>query len=69
MLSHQIPQYLCVYEVDNNIHLIVLRARNADTAELFVLLQSIQESSSFVAGKILDVSEIDPTHYISLTIH
>jgi hypothetical protein len=47
----------------------VLRARNADTAELFVLLQSIQESSGFVAGKILDVSEIDPTHYISLTIH
>ena len=69
MLSYEIPQYLCVYEVDNDIHLMVLRARNADTAELFVLLQSIEESSGFVAGKILDVSEIDPTHYISLTIH
>tara|TARA_R100001377_G_scaffold66405_1_gene41656 strand:+ start:464 stop:613 length:150 start_codon:yes stop_codon:yes gene_type:complete len=49
--------------------LVVLQAKNADLAELFVLLQSLEESSDFIAGKILDVSKIDPAHHISLTIH
>ena len=44
MLSLNIPQYLCVYEVNNAIHLILLQARDADTAELFTLLNTMLES-------------------------
>ena len=69
MLLPNTPHYLCVYEVNNDIHLVVLQAKNADLAELFVLLQSLEESSDFIAGKILDVSKINPAHHISLTIH
>jgi hypothetical protein len=49
--------------------MVVLQARNSDTAELFALLRSMEESSDYTFGKILDVSEIDPTHQVSLTIH
>ena len=69
MLFPSIPQYLCVYEIDSNLHLVVLQATNSDTAELFALLRSMEESSDYTFVKILDVSEIDPTHHISLTIH
>ena len=69
MLSLNIPQYLCVYEVNNANHLILLQARDADTAELFTLLKTMEESFDFTMGKILDVSKVDPTHHISLTIH
>ena len=69
MLFPSIPQYLCVYELNNEINLVVLQARNSDTAELFALLRSMEESSDYSFGKILDVSEIDPTHQVSLTIH
>jgi len=69
MLFPSIPQYLCVYELNNEINLVVLQARNSDTAELFALLRSMEESSDYSFGKILDVSEVDPTHHISLTIH
>jgi hypothetical protein len=67
MLFPSIPQYLCVYESNNDIHLVVLQARNSDVAELFALLRSMEESSDYTFGKILDVR--DPTHHISLTIH
>jgi hypothetical protein len=69
MLFPSIPQYLCVYESNNEINLIVLQARNSDTAEMFTLLRSMEESLDYSFGKILDVSEVDPTHHISLTIH
>ena len=69
MLFPSIPQYLCVYESNHNIHLVVLQARNSDVAELFALLRSMEESSDYTFGKILDVSKVDPTHHISLTIH
>jgi len=69
MLFPSIPQYLCVYEIDSNLHMVVLQARNSDTAELFALLRSMEDSSDYTFGKILDVSEIDPSHHISLTIH
>ena len=69
MLFPSIPQYLCVYESNNDIHLVVLQARNSDVAELFALLRSMEESSDYTFGKILDVSEVDSTHHISLTIH
>jgi len=69
MLFPSIPQYLCVYESNNDIHLVVLQARNSDVAELFALLRSMEESSDYTFGKILDVSELDPTHHVSLTIH
>ena len=69
MLFSSIPQYLCVYESNNEINLIVLQARNSDTAEMFTLLRSMEESLDYSFGKILDVSEVDPTHHISLTIH
>tara|TARA_R100000781_G_scaffold93151_1_gene57813 strand:+ start:215 stop:424 length:210 start_codon:yes stop_codon:yes gene_type:complete len=69
MLFPNIPQYLCVYELNNEINLVVLQAKNSDTAELFALLRSMEESSDYSFGKILDVSEVDPTHHISLTIH
>ena len=59
MLFPSIPQYLCVYESNNNIHLVVLQARNSDVAELFALLRSMEESSDYTFGKILDVSEVD----------
>jgi hypothetical protein len=49
--------------------MVVLQARNSDTAELFALLRSMEDSSDYTFGKILDVSEIDPAHHISLTIH
>jgi hypothetical protein len=69
MLFTSIPQYLCVYEVDSNLHMVVLQARNSDTAELFALLRSMEDSDNYSFGKILDVSELDPTHHVSLTIH
>ena len=69
MLFPSIPQYLCVYEVDSDLHMVVLQARNSDTAELFALLRSMEDSDNYSFGKILDVSEIDPAHHISLTIH
>jgi hypothetical protein len=69
MLFPSIPQYLCVYEVDSNLHMVVLQARNSDTAELFALLRSMEDSDNYSFGKILDVSELDPTHHVSLTIH
>jgi hypothetical protein len=69
MLFPSIPQYLCVYESNNEINWIVLQARNSDTAEMFTLLRSMEESLDYSFGKILDVSEVDPTHHISLTIH
>lgn len=69
MLFPSIPQYLCVYEVDSNLHMVVLQARNSDTAELFALLRSMEDSDNYSFGKILDVSELDPTHQVSLTIH
>ena len=69
MLFPSIPQYLCVYEVDSNLHMVVLQARNSDTAELFALLRSIENSDNYSFGKILDVSELDPTHHVSLTVH
>ena len=69
MLFPSIPQYLCVYESNNDIHLVVLQARNSDVAELFALLRSMEESSDYTFGKILDVRELDPTHHVSLTIH
>lgn len=69
MLFPSIPQYLCVYEVDSNLHMIVLQAKNSDTAELFALLRSMEDSDNYSFGKILDVSELDPTHHVSLTIH
>ena len=69
MLFPSIPQYLCVYELNNEINLVVLQAKNSDTAELFALLRSMEESLDYSFGKILDVSEVDPTHHISLTIH
>ena len=69
MLFPSIPQYLCVYEVDSNLHMVVLQARNSDTAELFALFRSMEDSDNYSFGKILDVSELDPTHHVSLTIH
>jgi len=69
MLFPSIPQYLCVYEVDNNLHMVVLQARNSDTAEVFALLRSMDNSDNYSFGKILDVSELDPTHHVSLTVH
>ena len=69
MLFPSIPQYLCVYEVDSNLHMVVLQARNSDTAELFALLRSMEDSDNYSFGKILDVSELDPTHHVSLTVH
>jgi hypothetical protein len=69
MLFPSIPQYLCVYEVDSNLHMVVLQAKNSDTAELFALLRSMEDSDNYSFGKILDVSELDPTHQVSLTIH
>tara|TARA_R100000935_G_scaffold10132_1_gene20246 strand:+ start:2592 stop:2804 length:213 start_codon:yes stop_codon:yes gene_type:complete len=70
MFLSNIPQYLCVYEVDDDIHLVILQARNATQAELFAVLQSMEDSSvDLILGKILDVSELDPSHHISLTIH
>ena len=69
MLFPNIPQYLCVYEIDSNLHMVVLQARNSDTAELFALLRSMEDSDNYSFGKILDVSELDPTHHVSLTIH
>jgi hypothetical protein len=69
MLFPSIPQYLCVYEVDSDLHMVVLQARNSDTAELFALLRSMEDSDNYSFGKILDVSELDPTHHVSLTIH
>jgi len=69
MLFPSIPQYLCVYEVDSNLHMVVLQAKNSDTAELFALLRSMEDSDNYSFGKILDVSELDPTHHVSLTIH
>jgi len=69
MLFPSISQYLCVYEVDSNLHMVVLQARNSDTAELFALLRSMEDSDNYSFGKILDVSELDPTHQVSLTIH
>jgi hypothetical protein len=49
--------------------MVVLQARNSDTAELFALLRSMEDSDNHSFGKILDVSELDPTHHVSLTIH
>jgi hypothetical protein len=49
--------------------MVVLQARNSDTAELFALLRSMEDSDNYSFGKILDVSELDPTHQVSLTIH
>jgi hypothetical protein len=49
--------------------MVVLQARNSDTAELFALLRSMEDSDNYSFGKILDVSELDPTHHVSLTIH
>jgi len=69
MLFPSIPQYLCVYEVDSNLHMVVLQAKNSDTAELFALLRSMEDSDNYSFGKILDVSELDPTHHVSLTVH
>jgi len=46
-----------------------LQARNSDTAELFALLRSMEDSDNYSFGKILDVSELDPTHHVSLTVH
>jgi len=55
--GRQQPSYGCV------------AGQNSDTAELFALLRSMEDSDNYSFGKILDVSELDPTHQVSLTIH
>jgi len=68
MLSYY-PKFICCYRVEDQVTAMILRAPNKDTAELYVQLHSMEESSSLNIATILDVSECNPNHHISLEIH
>jgi hypothetical protein len=68
MPSHY-PKFICCYKVEDQITAMILRAPNKDIAELYVQLHSMEENSSLIPATILDVSECNPNHHISLEIH